>query len=563
MPWYDGILRALGSGRPLPRPVRDLGPGEARNWKGTNSGHLQMHWKATGADANTTIGLSAAKLRARSRDLLRNNAHAASAVRKLTTRIVGCGIVPRTATDDEALNTQVDALWATWAKQASVADDLTIYGLQALAVRSMIESGEVLMRRRSRRPGDVSAGKKLDVLLQLQVLEADHLDSYKTENLPNGGRIIQGVEFDPIGRRSAYWLLTEHPGDSLGYAGTDRTSVAIGADGVSHLYEPLRPGQVRGVPWLAPVVVTLRDMDEAQDTELVRMRMASALVAFVESPESEAPTILGAPEEGSDDTTGGTGVMADTNGNPLERVDAGMVAVLRGGKKVSLSTPQAIGGFPEYIASQLQRIAAGLNIPYELLAADLSRVNYSSYRAGNLEFRSMVEAIQDNLVVPLLCEPMRRWFIEAAIAMGLIPDREYPTEWSPPRYEDIDRVKEATADQLEMRSGTVSRQSIIAKKGYDPRRVLAEIVADNEAADADGLVFDSDPRKTSSSGGQQPSTYMDTGSNGEAQSARTIMLAALRYAEEGDEESALDLTRAAVALALPAPPPARRTNHAT
>ncbi len=74
----------------------------------------------------------------------------------------------------------------------------------------MVEAGEVLVRRRLRRASD-----GLPVPLQLQVLEADFLDATKSNNV-GAGRIVQGIEFDPVGKRRAYWLHPEHPGDAHG-----------------------------------------------------------------------------------------------------------------------------------------------------------------------------------------------------------------------------------------------------------------------------------------------------------------------------------------------------------
>jgi capsid protein len=36
-----------------------------------------------------------------------------------------------------------------------------------------------------------------------------------------------------------------------------------------HLFERLRPGQVRGVPWFASVILKLRDLDDYDDAELI------------------------------------------------------------------------------------------------------------------------------------------------------------------------------------------------------------------------------------------------------------------------------------------------------
>lgn len=564
MGWWDRLVAAARPAPPPQRPAHDL-PTWARSFKGATTSHLQQHWNTTNSGINTLISARGNTLRARARDLVRNNAHAARAVTALVTRIVGCGILPHCSTGDSTIDAMVDAHWSEWARQSSATDDLTIYGQQALAVRGMIESGETIVRFRPRRIGDVSAGRVLRVPFQVEVLEADQLDHWKTEATDTGGKIIQGVEFDAIGRRRGYWIYPDHPYETL-VTSTVRNqwlSAFVPADSTAHLYQAVRPGQVRGFPWLAPIMVTLRDLDEAQDYELVRMRMASALVAFVSGDESGVEQAIGAPEQGDDPNNPST--ITDVNGNPLERVEPGMVGILRGSRTVTLSNPTAVGGFPEYVKSQLKRISAGIGVPYPSLAADLEGVNYSSYRAGNLEHKAMVEAIQEHLVIPLLCDPLWRAFIRYAIAAGLIPDRAYPVEWSPPRFEDVDRVKEALADRLEIRSGTASRQGIVRRRGYDPDQVLAEIAQDNAKADEIGAVFDSDPRKTSSSGTAQD--YLREREGIETGAAPSELAAderaALRHllaeAEaEGDTEAvaiyrrALDRRQPSAALSQPA-----------
>jgi capsid protein len=80
--------------------------------------------------------------------------------------------------------------------------------------------------------------------MQLQVLEIDWLDSSKNGTV-GGNTIINGVEYTPLGKVSAYWLFDQHPGEMVG---TMRKSAsrAVPADRVIHLYNPERPGQGRG-----------------------------------------------------------------------------------------------------------------------------------------------------------------------------------------------------------------------------------------------------------------------------------------------------------------------------
>jgi capsid protein len=87
------------------------------------------------------------------------------------------------------------------------------------------------------------------VPLQLQVLESEHLDSSKDYALPNGNVIKSGIEFNKSGKRVAYHLFKEHPGDTCGWL----NSVRVPASEILHIYKVLRPGQIRGEPWLARV----------------------------------------------------------------------------------------------------------------------------------------------------------------------------------------------------------------------------------------------------------------------------------------------------------------------
>ena len=111
----------------------------------------------------------------------------------------------------------------------------------------MVEAGEELVRRRPRRPGDGVVPP-----VQRQLLEADFLDATRNGAL-DSGQAVQGIEFDALGRRRAYWLFGAHPGDAtLSLTGV-LTSRAVPATAIAHVYEKQRT-QARGVPWGAPVI---------------------------------------------------------------------------------------------------------------------------------------------------------------------------------------------------------------------------------------------------------------------------------------------------------------------
>jgi lambda family phage portal protein len=335
-----------------------------------------------------------ALLRDRMRDLVRNNPHAAKAVSVLVNNIIGAGIIPRAATGSARLDDKVNALWEAWSAQCDADGRMDIYGLQTLAIREMVEAGEVLVRRRPRLASD-----GLAVPVQLQVIEADLLDSTRNGDLTDGGRVLQGVEFDPIGRRRAYWLYAQHPGEAVASLRRRFDSVAVPARDVVHLYERQRT-QVRGVPWGAPVMRVLRDLDDWTVSELKRKQIESCVVGVV----------LGADEPDQ----GIAPSVVDADGKRIEQFEPGLIVYARGGNDIKFNQPAATAGTGEWLRAQLHIVAAGFRMPYELLTGDLSQVNYSSIRAGLVEFRRLVDAIQWQIVIPLLCQPIWAWFYEAA-----------------------------------------------------------------------------------------------------------------------------------------------------
>ncbi|WP_246059055.1 phage portal protein [Shimia litoralis] len=482
MHWLDRTIATLAPGAGLRRArQRQALDVLARAYEGAKQGRRTEGWIAAGSGANAEIAPALSRLRDRSRDLVRNNPYAAKAVEALVSNMIGTGLMPRARCADPEIARQADQLWLAFSARSD-ADGLTDFaGLQALCVRSLVESGEVLVRLRDRRLSD-----GLQVPLQLQVIEADHLDGAQNGpqrgELPGGAHLAQGVEFGPLGQRKAYWLFPRHPGE----AGGAMRSVRVEARNVLHVFERLRPGQVRGVPWFAPVIVKLRDLDEYDEAELVRKKIEACFAAFVTGAEDEQ-------------TLGRAHVQA--NGQRVEGFEPGMIEYLEPGQDVTFASPSAAGGYSEYMRMQLHAIAAGVGLTYELLTGDLSQVNYSSIRAGLIEFRRRMEALQWQLLVPGLCQPVWERFVLAAQAAGkLPPDVEIGVEWTAPRFEAVDPLKDIQADVLAVRAGVMTLKEAIARQGYEPSAVLAEFAQTNAEIDGLGLIFDSDPRRSTKTG---------------------------------------------------------------
>lgn len=504
----------------------------AGGYEAASQGRLADGWLAASSSADTEIWAAGRTLRDRSRELVRNNPHAAKAVAALVANIVGEGIMPRPKTGDPEKDRKIRAVFDNWASRGRCDADgaLDFYGMQTLAVREVIEGGEVLARRRLRRASD-----GYDVPVQVQILEGDFLNQYINGNRENNFA-IQGIEFNTagplIGKPAAYWLYPEHPGSMFLTQRQAMVASPVPASEVLHVFEKQRT-QVRGVPWGTPAMSTLRHLADYEEAELVRKKIEASMVGIVTGDDEAEMGINQDPTRTVDDYVEHPGVY-DAYGNPVERFEPGMFAYARGGKQITFNSPASIGGYNEYKVSQLRTIAAGYRVTYEMLSGDFSQVNFSSARMAILEFRKFVDQIRWQMLIPMFLQPIWEWFCEAAYLAGKIDNPIVPVEWSPPPWQYVNPVDDVAANLTAIRSGLRSWEDIISESGRDPAVVRAEILDFQRQNEVDGIVLDSDPSAVSGRGVAQKDT--PKGKTPTDPGQRTAADALKRAIEQGQAE---------------------------
>ncbi|MDR1333872.1 MAG: phage portal protein, partial [Holosporaceae bacterium] len=244
------------------------------SYDGAGHGKRLGNWYPTNSSINALLASSLSTLRTRSHDIVRKNPYAANAVDSIVSNCIGTGIKPQSKAKDAAFRRKIQELWLHWTDEADAAGLCDFYGLQALVLRSVIECGECFVRLKIDK-------KNATVPLKLQVLESEHLDSSKDSALRNGNVIRSGIEFDKTEKRVAYYLYKEHPGENSPLCSLNIDSVRIPASEILHIFRPLRPGQIRGEPWLSNVLLKLHELDQYEDAELVRKKTAAMFAGFV------------------------------------------------------------------------------------------------------------------------------------------------------------------------------------------------------------------------------------------------------------------------------------------
>ena len=443
------------------------------------------HFQPSRAHLNTLIAAAGADITARARWLVRNNGYAANAIESWAGNVVGDGIKPSSLIADAELKARVQRLWLDWTDDSDAEGFTDFYGQQRRAAREVFIAGEVFFRFRPRRPED-----GLMVPLQLQMIPSEMLPLSRNEQLPGGNVVRQGIEFDRIGRRVAYHFLRRHPGDVTdpGLAGE---TVRVPAAEVIHVIDPVDAGQLRGISRFAPGIVKLFLLDQYDDAELDRKKVAAMHALFITTPAPAEPFDIAESDEGGERTMD---------------LQPGQIVMLEPGEEVQTSAPADVGQtYEPFQYRTLLQVSAALGIPYAYLSNDMLKANYSNSRLALLEFRRRIEAYQHSVMVWQICRRVWARWLDTAVMAGAIalPDYEQQRRvylgcsWLPPKWDWVDPLKDARAEIEQIEAGLKSRTQALAERGYDADQVDAEIAADRARERQLGLSFgsaSSDPR---------------------------------------------------------------------
>jgi len=358
-------------------------------------------------------------LRARSSQLFTENLYARGIVRRLVTNEINTGLVVESVPDERTLGApegsmlewseNVEARFTLWGRGRVVCDfrhEDTFGALQRAARLEALVSGDVLVALR------VSPATRG---VQVQLIRGDRVQSpLGSEGSPkSGNKITHGVEVNPLGRVAAYWVLQDDGGikrlPAYGEKSGRRLAwLVYGTD--------KRLDDLRGMPLLAIILQSLKELDRNRDAAQRKKLIHSILAMFIEKTDDKPGTLPFTGASVRRDTIDTTDTNGDRRRFNLAQQVPGVVFenLQKGERPVGFSAQGADDRFGEFEEIVLSAIAWANEIPPEILRLAFSN-NYSASQAAINEFKIYLNKVWSDFGENF-CEPIfSEWLINEVL----------------------------------------------------------------------------------------------------------------------------------------------------
>lgn len=519
------ILELLGPSAPLPLATVDAAPlpvvsavatGREMAMGGAYEGASRFDqslalWSPPMQSADADLLSDKPILDARVRDTLRNDAYVAGGAALHKDNIVGSTFLLNAKPETKVLFGRADDVWEQefqeevetkfmlWAESPNhwmdAARAKTLTAFVRLAVGVYTSGGEVLASAewmpRDGRPFRTA----------VQMIDTDRLSDPWDKQYDDN--IRSGVERDENGAPVAYHIRMAHPSDyrnenSYKWKRVLARKPGWGRQMMLHIYEPMRADQTRGI---SSMVTALAEMKMTKGFRKVELQRAVVAATYAASIESDMPPEAAFAAMGEGDLAGGVtdyaaawlaAISEYSGGGKGLAIDGVKIPHFFPGTTLKLQNPGNTGPMGDkFEQSLLRHISAALGVSYEQLSRDYTQTNYSSARAAMGEtWKAMLS--KKKIVADTTASFIYRLWLEEAINLGAIECLKRPgipkfyeglnaeaysaCEWIGAGQGQIDPLKEAQADVLQLKAGTTTKERVIAKNfGGDWRRVAKQI----------------------------------------------------------------------------------------
>lgn len=335
-------------------------------------------------------------LRARSADLYNRNLYARGLIRRLVSNQINTGLHLEATPEEKILGREEDSLadwsedvenrFALWGNNPYLCDQderRTFGALQEAAQTEALVSGDVLVVLRS---------DQRTRLPRVKLISGAAVQTPYGKDVGNPDKIKHGVEFDAQGRHAAYWVLQED--------GSFKRLPAYGEKSGRRIAWLLygtdnRLDDVRGMPLLALVLQSLKEVDRYRDASLRKAVINSMLAMFIkkgtEKPGTR-PMAAGGIKRGIEKATSNDG--KERSFRTAEGIPGLVIDELQTGEEpVPFNANLTVDGFGVFEKAIVQAIAWANEIPPEILTLSFGS-NYSASQAAINEFKMYLNRVR-------------------------------------------------------------------------------------------------------------------------------------------------------------------------
>lgn len=460
-------------------------------------------WKYESISSREDIETNRNILRQRSRDLAMNSPVGAAAINTTRTNCIGEGLVPKPKIDHEylgltkeearELERHIKKEFSLWAESTlcDSNDQNNFYELQQIAFMDWLRNGEefVLIQY------EKEEQSYMPYQLRIRLIEADRVctpdtcggdyDGYDRK-LDSGNQIMNGIEITPDGKVVAYYICSKFPGsnnwEQVRWTRVAKRGHLTGNANILHVFNAERGEQYRGVPFLAPVIESIKQLTRYTEAEITAAVLNSMLAIFITTEDGSIPDGFGGDEE--------TDEELEEEDDKIQ-IGAGTVNFLKPGEKVdSVSANHPSQSFDGFSKAMAKYIGAALEIAPEVLLKEF-RNNFSASKGAMNETWKSFKMRRKWFVNDFCQEVYSLWFSESVSkgrihAPGFFNDpliqKAYTNcTWVGPTQGQIDPVKEVNAAVTRVKEGFSTREDeCAALNGSDYEDNVRTLEAENE-----------------------------------------------------------------------------------
>jgi lambda family phage portal protein len=433
------------------------------------TGEDRRHWAnadAFAADAALSP-MVRRTMRNRARYERQNNSYLAGMSATLANDLVGTGPRLQLQFGDDESARMVERAFFDWSWQIDLASKLRTMR------EALVVDGEAfaMMITNPRMPG---------VQLDLRLVESEMVATpteLMAQSITPDGSTVDGLEFDTVGNVTAYQVLNYHPGSNFRVNTLEFQRVP--ASQMVHWFRPLRPGQHRGMPEVAPALKLFAQLRRYTEAVIAAAESAADFAGFLRtnSPAAEVDEVEAFAEM------------------PIEKRT--MVTLPDGWTFEQLKAEQPTSTYREFKKEVLNEIARCLQCPSNVARLSSEDYNYSSARLDGQTVEAHRRVMRDDLERKLLDRVLEAWVNEATLA-GYMPQgvpafSEWDWSWQWDGKEHVDPKKEADAADTRLRNHTTTLAAEYAKQGKQWDVELRQRAAEVALMDELGLFVDFTP----------------------------------------------------------------------